>query len=98
MGWVFVASLILWLPLVIYNGWALSVLWVWFVVPTFGLTALSLGQAIGISLVVGFFIARPASLVSDEDKMIHFLNILSFHLLAPIATVGAGWVYLKVFF
>lgn len=35
-----------------WAGFTLSVLWGWFVVPTFGLTAISAAQAYGIALVV----------------------------------------------
>jgi len=35
------------------RGWVLSILWRWFMVPTLGLPALSVPQAIGIALVVG---------------------------------------------
>ena len=38
----------------IFNGYALSVLWGWFMVPTFGLPELSVAPAIGIALVVGY--------------------------------------------
>ncbi|MGD1852764.1 MAG: hypothetical protein ACFB2W_00795 [Leptolyngbyaceae cyanobacterium] len=39
----------------ILNGWALHLLWSWFVVPVFeALPALTIGQSIGISMVVGF--------------------------------------------
>lgn len=37
------------------NGWALHLLWAWFVVPVFdALPALTTGQAIGISMIVSF--------------------------------------------
>ena len=35
-----------------WSGFTLSVLWGWFVVPAFGLSALSVAQAYGIALVV----------------------------------------------
>jgi hypothetical protein len=37
------------------NGWALTLLWSWFVVPTFpDLPVLSLGQAIGLGMIISF--------------------------------------------
>ena len=36
------------------NGLALKMLWGWFMVPTFGLPTLSLAQAIGVGIMVGF--------------------------------------------
>ncbi|MBI2552085.1 hypothetical protein HYW17_02180 [Candidatus Uhrbacteria bacterium] len=38
----------------IFNGYALSVLWGWFVVPTFGASALHIVPAIGIAMVVRY--------------------------------------------
>lgn len=36
------------------RGWALAYLWLWFVVPFFGLPAMGIAQAIGLAIVVGF--------------------------------------------
>jgi hypothetical protein len=44
----------------IVNGWALSLLWAWFVVPIFELPALSLMQAIGIAMIINFSTANLA--------------------------------------
>ena len=38
----------------LWRGYVLTVLWGWFVVPTFGLAALALVPAIGVSLIVSF--------------------------------------------
>lgn len=41
------------------KGWTASVLWGWFLVPTFGARAISTAEAIGVSLVVGSFWRYP---------------------------------------
>lgn len=52
------------LPLcVIWSGYALSILWVWLIQPVFALPALTLAQAIGLSLVAGFLTHQR----HDED-------------------------------
>ncbi len=38
----------------IWSGYVLTCLWGWFVVPTFALPPLTLAQAIGVSLIVGY--------------------------------------------
>lgn len=38
----------------IFNGYALSVLWGWFVVPTFGAPALGVVPAIGVAMAVSY--------------------------------------------
>jgi hypothetical protein len=45
----------------IYDGFVLTKLWMWFVVPTFGLPMLTLPIAIGLALLVSFLThQRPA--------------------------------------
>lgn len=54
-------------PMALWRGYVLSILWGWFIVPTFGAPALSLVAAIGLSLVVGMFTAHLSSKKKDED-------------------------------
>lgn len=49
----------------ILNGWVLSILWGWFLVPIFGLPPLSIPQAIGVYLVVGF-LTKQMDTTKDE--------------------------------
>lgn len=49
---------------VIFSGYALSILWSWFVSPTFGIVALNIPEAIGVALVVSFL----AKEYPEEDK------------------------------
>ncbi|MBH2008236.1 MAG: hypothetical protein I8H71_00915 [Xanthomonadaceae bacterium] len=41
-----------------WAGLAVSVMWAWFIVPVFGLPALSIAQAYGIVLLVGLMTAK----------------------------------------
>jgi len=51
---VYIIGAILLAPLVvIFNGYALSTMWAWFVVPEFDVPELKISEAIGISLIVG---------------------------------------------
>ncbi len=49
----------------LYKGFVLKTLWAWFIVPTFGLPALAMSVAIGVSLVVGLLAYQPSS---DKSK------------------------------
>lgn len=40
---------------ILFNGWAISLLWGWFLVPTLGVRAISVVEAIGIAMVVCYF-------------------------------------------
>lgn len=48
----------------IVNGYVFSQLWAWFVVATFGLTAITIPQAIGLAMVIGWF---KTGLKQDES-------------------------------
>lgn len=66
-------------------GWALHLLWLWFVVPIFGLPVISIGQAIGISMIVSFlteqYIPKP-----KETKNTVGADVIGFFL-KPVVTV-----------
>lgn len=50
-----------------WNGLAVLVLWAWFVVPVFGLPALSIAQAYGLALLVGLRTHRGAKADKETD-------------------------------
>ena len=54
-----IGTLTVTVSLVIYgmlmNGWAMTKLWAWFLVPAFGLPAISIPVAIGITVIVKNF-------------------------------------------
>jgi len=57
--------LILLVPMMIYEGFAFSLLWSWFVVPVFKLPELTILQAIGVMLLVTM--CKNTSKTRDED-------------------------------
>jgi hypothetical protein len=50
------------------RGYALSVLWGWFMVPTLGLPHLSVAQAIGIAIVVSFLTYQDHSDLQKKEE------------------------------
>lgn len=52
---------------VIYSGYALTVLWEWFVVPTFNLPILSIPTAVGLAIIVAY-LARDIETSSSKDR------------------------------
>lgn len=73
----------------ILNGWVLSILWGWFFVPILKLPPLTVPQAIGIALVVGYFTRQkqPSSKSSDEAY-----ETIGYAFLAPLVTLLIGWI------
>ncbi len=46
-----------------FNGYALAVLWAWFIVPTFGCVSLTIPAAIGVAMTVSYLTHR----ITRED-------------------------------
>jgi hypothetical protein len=53
--------------LAVVRGWVFCWLWLWFIVPVFGLPQLSIVQAIGVCCVVSFLTASLSEM-KEEDK------------------------------
>lgn len=73
---------------VVLNGYVLSVLWGWFIVPVFGLPALTIPVAIGIALVISFLTHQLNLNDGDETGW----KQLAFSFLHPLLTLLAGWI------
>lgn len=91
IGAIFVVGLltVVAVPLAILRGFVLTKLWAWFVVPFFGLPALSIPLAIGISLLIGFLAQSPTAkdVESGDWKKSFSISILS-----PLITLFIGWI------
>lgn len=77
----------------IFDGFVLSVLWGWFIVPAFHVSQLTLPLAIGVSMVVAMLTNRTAgnSREQEKDKKDIGETLLSsffIALLVPLITLG----------
>ena len=71
------------------NGWVLTVLWGWFMVPTFHLPELRVAPAIGLAYVVGFLTdATP----SEHEKSSSCSYILMSMVVRPVIALFFGWI------
>ncbi len=68
----------------IANGWALSTLWGWFIVPLFGLPALTIPYALGISTIAGFLLSANNTSKSDNKSKDRELSTLFAELIALV--------------
>jgi len=75
----------------IFNGYALSVLWRWFMVPTLGFPVISVVQAIGIAMVVRF-LTYQFYYDKDKDESKALLHSTVFAFLYPAFALSIGWV------
>lgn len=81
--------LVLFAPLLAWHGWVFSQLWLWFVVPTFGLPALPVTQAIGIMLLIFLSTATVPATTPDSRYLSRSISNAVF---LPLASWGFGWV------
>jgi hypothetical protein len=79
---------------VITYGWALSVLWEWFIVPIFGLSSISITEAMGIALIIGFLSKQMPSDTKEKDKSLVelFGSYLGSTIFYPFFVVVLGWL------
>ncbi len=74
------------------NGWALSILWKWFVIPIFTLPSLSIIQAIGVSMVVGILTSHSSTIDSSKEWTEIINTYIGRAIVYPIMVVGIGWI------
>ena len=70
------------------SGWAITKLWAWFMVTTFGLPHLTIPAAIGLALMVGYFQTLPKR--DDEKYWETLIKGVIIGTLKPLFYVGMG--------
>lgn len=79
------------IPLIaILQGWVLTVLWGWFIIPTFRAPELSIAVAIGLTLVIGMFkgINIKNAEKSSDDRLTEAIATV----LMPFVFLFLGWI------
>lgn len=86
--------LIVTLPLsMIWNGFVLTILWGWFIVPVFaGAPELGLVPAIGVGGVVRYLTAHKATSDSGKSAWENFGESIAFAAFYPALTLFLGWI------
>lgn len=83
------------LTLTLYRAFALKTLWAWFIVPTFGLTELSIPLAIGLSCLSLVF--RPSETMDEIEKVFEgisnekHLMLYGYSFLQTTILLCCGW-------
>lgn len=73
------------------NGFALSVIWNWFVPGIFGLPELRIVEAMGIALIVAY-LTHPYSNAAKEHQGAEALGYAVAHIvLKPVFAIGVAW-------
>jgi hypothetical protein len=83
---------------VLFNGFALSVLWGWFISSVFGLPVLTVGQAIGVSMVVSFLTWQYKSDEGKKEWVEVLAEGIALAVVKPLVALAFGWVVYAVAF
>ena len=78
----------------VYSGYALSILWDWFVVPTLNLEPISIPIAIGLAIVVSYLTNHTDSTQENNGDTFSeiLLNLIGRTLVKPTMALFIGWV------
>lgn len=85
-------TIVTFVPIQLFNGWCLSLVWNWWIAPIFDIT-LSIIQGMGVSLVFAMLTFRLAEKQSNSSGWIQVVAML----FAKLVFVGASWLLHIVF-
>lgn len=72
----------------VWYGFTLSIMWAWFVVPTFHVEQIRIPYAIGLAYIVQFLTHQTNSEETEPDTM----RVLLEAILKPGVLLLAGWI------
>lgn len=75
-----------------WEGFVLTKLWAWFVVPTFGLPMLTIPIAIGICIIAAFLTHQQNFKLKSGDEMMDALNAYGYSIFTGAVLLFIGWV------
>ena len=78
----------------ILRGYVLTILWAWFIIPTFpSMPVLHVVPALGISLMINY-LCKDGNLDKneDEDKWVAFSKAIILAIAKPFMVLGIAWI------
>lgn len=81
LGFATVGVLLLCVSAFLVRGLCLSILWGWLIAPVFGLPALGVAPAIGLTLFLNLLLLHKKEELTTADELV-----------APLLALGVGWV------
>ena len=91
-------ALILVAPAIFLEAKGLTVLWAWFVMPTFGAAALAFYAAMGLSLCVSYLRGsyshsrQTEGLYDEAVDTSNFSTMTTHFFITPLMVLGLGWL------
>jgi hypothetical protein len=90
-GWKFLLLLAVAPFGMMWSGYALTVLWGWFVIPVFGVAPIGIVNAIGLSTVLSYAMPTPTPQKDDRDFDEKFFAAIGIAIIKPLFALGFGW-------
>ena len=75
----------------VWSGYALSILWGWFIVSAFHAPALSIPAAIGVSMIVSYMTYHGTPTDKDKSFTDKMIEGIAMGIARPALTLFAGW-------
>lgn len=69
------------------RGWAITIVWRWFIASRFELPQLRIPEALGLGLVISLLAPSP-----DRDPKVTYSERLASALTLPLVCLGIGWI------
>lgn len=85
-----IGAIIILSPVAIWRGYVLSLLWLWFIVPTFNAPVLSVAVAMGVSVIAGLFTANLSKSKEDEESDLPYTFFVG--LITPALSLLFGYL------
>lgn len=77
---------------IVWKGYVLTILWAWFIVPIFGLAAITIPQAIGLALIILFVTPTPSSSKSKDEFSTRVALAIFLPFMLPAFVLLIGWI------
>ncbi len=90
---VAMASVVI-IPITLYNGWALSVVWGMVAVPVLGLEPLTISHCVGIAALAGMVKTPRIKQKAHEDDTWNYAIGL---LLSPLFSIAIAWCAMQFY-
>lgn len=91
---MFIAFVVILVLSTVLGGWVMSILWAWFVVPTLGLPAISIVEAIGLTMAIRVLVNGYGSTSNKkyDDLSDLIANMVTVLFGMPLMLLGIGYI------
>lgn len=89
-----VAMLIAYVPLALFRGWVIALLWGWYVSDYFGAPSLTIVEAVGLGILASLFTSHSSD---DDQEDGWWIKAILRALITPVLALvfGFAWSFLR---